>query len=289
MTESPVITDGDRFGVSLTFSIVMHGILLLGVGFTLPETGNNQTVPELDVILVHQRSDKAPEKADFVAQSNQAGGGDLDTPARPSAPISSQVPKPDPGLAPIRLAEKKPAPEKKSSVQQVSTLKSKLKTKDKTSEKKKKSREPSSADLLQHSLDMARLEMEISKQLQNHAQRPRRKFVSASTREHDYAAYMNAWINKVERVGNLNYPAKARKKNINGSLVMSVVIDASGKLLEVKILESSGHPELDEAAKQIARLAAPYPPFPEEILQKTDIMHISRTWQFLPGNRLSSR
>ncbi len=66
---------------------------------------------------------------------------------------------------------------------------------------------------------------------------------------------------EVERIGNLNYPDEARRKQIYGNLRLMVSINRDGSLYEVLVLESSGQPLLDQAAQRIVRLAAPFAPF----------------------------
>ncbi|NIP22651.1 MAG: energy transducer TonB, partial [Gammaproteobacteria bacterium] len=60
---------------------------------------------------------------------------------------------------------------------------------------------PSAAALLTNSFEIASLSAEIKRKLEAKANRPKRKFISASTKEYKYAAYMEAWRAKVERVG----------------------------------------------------------------------------------------
>ena len=107
--------------------------------------------------------------------------------------------------------------------------------------------------------------------------------------EYKYAAYLDAWRRKVERIGNLNYPDEARRQRIYGSLRMLVVVDRNGAVQELRVLESSGHAMLDEAAMRIVRLAAPFAPFSGELAQNFDQVEIIRTWRFERGDRLSSR
>jgi protein TonB len=99
---------------------------------------------------------------------------------------------------------------------------------------------------------------------------------------------MSEWVKKVERVGNLNYPAAARRGKISGKLMMKVALNGDGTVHEISILRPSGEPIIDEAAKRIVNLAAPFPPFPPEILENTDILNITRTWEFSTSNQLSS-
>ncbi len=144
---------------------------------------------------------------------------------------------------------------------------------------------PSAMTLMANSFKIASLSAEIRRKLQTKAERPRRKFISASTKEYKYAAYMEAWRSKVERVGNLNYPDAARKQKISGSLILDVALNKDGSINEVTIRRSSGYKILDDAAIRIVELASPYSPFPVKIREETDILHITRTWQFLNSNR----
>jgi len=140
---------------------------------------------------------------------------------------------------------------------------------------------PSAAALLANSFEIAALSAEIRRKLEAKADRPRRKFLSASTREFNYAAYMEAWRAKVERVGNLNYPDEARRNRLSGSLVLDVALNADGSVNQITIRRSSGSKILDDAAVRIVELSSPFAPFPDHIKKETDILHITRTWQFL--------
>ncbi len=145
----------------------------------------------------------------------------------------------------------------------------------------RKPRTPSATELLTNSFKIASLSAEIRRKMEAKAKRPRRKFISATTKEYKYAAYMEAWRSKVERVGNLNYPDQARKQNLSGSLVLDVALNPDGSINEITIRRSSGEKVLDDAAIRIVELAAPYGPFPRHIKDETDILHIMRTWQFI--------
>lgn len=144
---------------------------------------------------------------------------------------------------------------------------------------------PSATTLLTNSFKIASLSAEIRRKLEAKANRPRRKFISASTKEFKYAAYMEAWRAKVERVGNLNYPDDARKNNLTGSLILDVALNADGSVEQITIRRSSGSKILDDAAIRIVELSSPFAPFPQQIREETDILHITRTWQFLNNYR----
>ena len=127
---------------------------------------------------------------------------------------------------------------------------------------------------------MAKLHPGIQRDRESMSKLPRRKWISANTRQYEFAAYMQAWVAKVERVGNLNYPEEVRRLKLTGDLVMTVGINVDGSVESIDIQRSSGKPQLDNAAMRIVRLAGPYSPLPEHISNTIDVLHITRTWRF---------
>lgn len=139
--------------------------------------------------------------------------------------------------------------------------------------------------LVARSLEIARLEAEQKALAEQYAKRPRVRTISTLTaKASDDAFYLRQWQEKIERVGNLNYPERIRRENLTGRLRVLVALNPDGSVKEAQILQSSGHPVLDEAALEIVRLAAPFAPFPRSIRERTDILEIIRTWQFGNGN-----
>ena len=120
---------------------------------------------------------------------------------------------------------------------------------------------------------------------ERYAKRPNRKFVSASTKEYAYANYLRAWVDKAERVGNLNYPDQARQRRLGGQVVITVGVRRDGSVESASVLRSSGVPLLDDAALRIVHLAAPFPPLPQAN-DGVDILQVTRTWSFLPEGDL---
>jgi protein TonB len=107
----------------------------------------------------------------------------------------------------------------------------------------------------------------------------------------DYAVerYIEEWAQKVERIGNLNYPEAARRQRLGGVLRLSVTLDAEGRLLDAHIERSSDQPVLDAAALHIVKLAAPFAPFGPALRAEADHLVISRTLRFSRGDRLGSQ
>ena len=143
----------------------------------------------------------------------------------------------------------------------------------------------SGQDLATSALAIARMEAQISRQLEEYNQRPRKAFIGSRAREYRFAQYVEDWRLKVERIGNLNYPDGARGK-VYGSLVLTVSIKSDGSLDSVEVQRSSGHQILDRAAERIVKMASPYANFPANIKRDTDILVITRTWTFAPGDKL---
>jgi periplasmic protein TonB len=284
------IGPNDRLGMTLLLAGMLHAMAALGVTFQASDVDPNE-LPSLDVILVQTRSDEAPEKADFIAQANQQGGGDSEEKLRPTDLFSSPVPKPDPGLAPMPVEA---AAEQQRTLIEKDTEVLTVRRADQqapSDPSQQETPEPQTQEVreqAQMQMEMARLQAEISRNRQAYAKRPKRKFISANTREDGYAQYMQSWVAKVERVGNINYPEEARARELQGSLVLTVAIRRDGSVEKVEIIQSSGEAVLDDAAKRIIEIAAPFDVTPNVHGERFDVLHITRTWQFLPGNVLQS-
>ena len=278
----------DRLALTLTLAAAFHAIIILGVGFSPFDRPSEPPLPTLDVTLVRQPAEKAPDQADYLAAADQAGAGNVREPARPEAPPktvpletpgpqASQASPPTPAraAAPERLARTRPeaAPRAPAEPAPPASRNTPL----------------SAAALYSRSLALASLEAEPGERERARGERLRERYVHARTRRHKYAAYVQAWVEKVERIGNLNYPVEARRRGLSGRLTLDVALNADGTVREITVTRSSGHRVLDQAAKRIVRLAAPFAPFPPEIRRETDVLHIVRTWEFLSSNRLRGR
>lgn len=284
MSAAP-IESGDRLSLTLLFATVLHAVLIFGVGFT-DENSPGSALPALDVILVQSATLEAPDKADFLANAAQAGGGTSEEAKRPTQVFSSPIPKPDEGIAPmpVRAAAPEPKPAETAPTPVLTQDQSALQVSPVQPREERRQRElPRGEVPIERSMEMARLASELDRQAQAYAKRPKRKFISANTREYTYANYMAAWVARVERVGNLNYPDEARRRKLEGSLVLTVAINKDGSLERIDIIRSSGQPVLDDAATRIVELSAPFTPVPQG-KEEIDILHITRTWQFVAGD-----
>jgi periplasmic protein TonB len=273
--------------VTVIFSLILHAVIVLGVTFTFADPAS--TLPSLDVILVEARTQDKPDKADFLANASQRGGGEHDESRRPRQPVSSAVPKPQPGVAPVPVRAQSPRAQPKAPTPVLRANESDRQVQQTDPRQEVPTvMDMSGREIIERSLEMARLAAEIDRQSEAYAKRPKRKFISANTQEYEYAAYMRAWVARVERLGNLNYPEDARRDRVAGSLVLTVAVRRDGTVERIDLIQPSGHTLLDEAAQRIVRLAEPFAPLPRNN-DNVDILHITRTWQFTAGGTLGTR
>lgn len=275
-----------RFPVALILSLIIHALILFGIGIALPKLNTNKNpLDSLEVVLVNSKSAKRPDQARALAQNNLDGGGNTsdDHQAKTPLPILGDAEKftPEQTMQRVQMLEQ----EAKRLMTQVKS--NYTVTPDKKSDKVTKP-VATGEDLLQSSLEIARLEAQINKSMDAYEKLPRRKFIGARTQEYRYAQYVEDWRSKIERIGNLNYPQQARDQKIYGKLTVTVSIRADGNVEDVTINRSSGQRILDAAAIRIVNLAAPYPPFPPDIRKETDILSITRTWSFTSNAQLES-
>jgi protein TonB len=283
---------------ALVASGVLHVFILLGIGFlpTLsPEPQHSE--PMLDVLLVPPTAQRPPQRFDYLAPQNQEAS-DKPTGLEPPRAPASHAPSPavsppqeatafqdsessDSKATPLRVAKSStPSAHPRAPTDAPAVRNGKLPTP--THE------QLSASALIAQSLDLAQLSESVQQSIAAYKGVRRERFISTSTRESIYAAYMDAWRSKVERIGNLNYPEEARRERLTGELVLDVALRPDGSVQSVTVLRSSGLPVLDEAAQRIVRLSAPFAPFPDEIANETDLLHITRTWRFERGSRLAS-
>jgi protein TonB len=263
--------------MTVFFAIALHAIIILGITFgRYDEPPPENILPTLD-ITVSSRSTPPPDEADYLAQTSQDGGGNTTEKVKPTQAVPEQAPA---------VMPQQPAP---SPTQVVATDTAVTKVHQEQQETPEPMKpDVTATELIERSMEMVNLNEQLNESMQAYAQRPRHIYVSARTQEYKYANYMSEWVKKVERVGNLNYPDAARRAGLSGKLIMDVIMNADGTVRNISIMRTSGHKVIDEAATRIVNLAAPFPPFPAEILKDADIMHITRTWEFSTANRMKS-
>ncbi|HUB91214.1 MAG TPA: energy transducer TonB [Dyella sp.] len=276
----------NKIGATFVFSLLVHGLLLFGIGVSYVAT--RPALPTLDVTLVNVANNEAPDKADFLAQANNKGGGESDKAQRPSQPYSGLLPIPSQGTALQPVTAATPAPQQATEQRMLTTTGPANFSV--TSDSAKDARDTQdTADEARLAQEAAQLAAEVRRQSQAYAKRPHKKFISANTKEYAYAAYMRGWVDRIERIGNLNYPQQAREQHLHGDVILTVGLNRDGSLYSIDVTQSSGYSVIDKAAIAIVKLCAPFPPLPPDNKEKVDILYITRTWQFQPGDVLKTR
>ena len=275
-----------RLAFAMLFSLTLHAFFMFGIRFVMPDWKIIPVISQpLEVVLVNSKSGNRPTNASAYAQNNLEGGGNTDGEhrARTPFPVLGDGQRFSPEQAARRQRELE-----QESKRLLTRSKGDYFVADENDQQKQSSSKDNGQDLVQRSLEIARLEAQISKSLDMYDKLPRRKFIGARTQEYRFAQYVEDWRSKVERIGNLNYPEMARREKIYGKLTLTVNIRADGSVESIEINRPSGQRILDASAVRIVKLAAPYPPFPPDIRKDTDVLSITRTWIFTTTDRLES-
>ena len=302
--------------IAIWASIFVHAVIL-SIHFEPELKKFTDSLPVLEVMLVNAKTLTKPDKADVYAQANLDRGGNTDADHKMKSalpPLKQQKAEftvtPTAQLKESNKAAKqnvevtqdqksvaeleKEAKELMTQIQSMQKIESKPLQKSAVKEVAESGQEIANKkldinDITAAALEMDRLEALISKQQDEYQKRPKRKFIGARAKEYAYAMYVDAWRQKVEKIGNLNYPAAAKDLNLYGQLQMTVSIRADGSIENIEINRHSAHKILDEAAKRIVELGAPYPKFSEKMQKETDILSITRTWTFTKEDSLATQ
>jgi protein TonB len=288
----PLKRSNDPIAVALLTALAMHGFLILAVSFDIPREQPPAPERTLDITLVQPRPEPVEkvDKPDFLAQQTLQGGGEETLKERLTSPLGNidALPMPKPALELERSGTPEPEPTPKPEVVTAKLAEQAVVTPPPKPDVSAPPRSRLSQLLSSTQQEIDRLTAELDRRTLSASKQERRKAVNASTQEYKYASYLESWRRKVEKIGNLNYPDEARRKRLHGNLLMHVAVRADGSVERIRIVRSSGHSLLDDAAMRIVRLSAPFAPFPPEIREEVDVLDITRTWQFLDGGTLFS-
>ena len=273
--------------IAVAVSLLLHGVVL-ALHFTMPDLGHRASEAPLEIALVNAKTKAAPTKADILAQANLDGGGNTDANRRAKSPLPV-LPK-DSARNEITVATERVEALEQQTKELLTQLRSSpvAAPAPKPNDERDATQSPTANEMMQKSLEAMRLEAQIAKDMDAYQKRPKRQFVGSRAQEYRFARYVEDWRQKIERVGNINYPAAARDQKLYGSLILTVAIRADGSVDNVEVNRSSGHRILDAAAVKIVTMSAPFAAFPPDIRRDTDILYITRTWTFTKGDSLVS-
>lgn len=269
--------------VALLVSAALHAALI-SVRFIDPEGFNRvfQDTP-LEVILVNAKSNERPEKAQAIAQSNLAGGGDA-AQGRATSPV------PYSALTNIgddfEEQQRKLDAIKEQQTQLLAQLRQQLATLPEP-DPRKASQNTAQMSEQERRRQLVKLLAEIEKRINEENSRPKKRYISPATREESYALYYDALRRKVEDKGTENFPEKGGKK-MYGELTMIVTVNHDGRVLGTDVVQSSGNPTLDLRAEAIARAAGPFGPFDAEMRKKADQIAMVARFKFTRDQTLET-
>lgn len=288
LPEQGILAQIPSLWIGMAVSLSIHAGLL-SLHFQFPDAAGAFRDKALDIILVNAKSANKPVDAQALAQNNLDGGGDTAEDRRAKTPLPPSVEQSE-GDDVETL--KKRAQELEAQQQQLVARARSTRAVAAGNDTGQGQTEPQTAssgqDLAETARAMARLEGEINKSIEEYNKRPRKRSIGVRALEFRDAQYVEAWRAKVERLGTLNYPQEARGK-LYGALVLTVRINSDGEVSGVEINRSSGHKILDDAARRIVLMGSPYARFPPEISRDTDILEITRTWNFTQGDTLQTK
>jgi protein TonB len=301
-TDSPL---DPNLTVAVLASAVIHAVVLLILGFEAPAP-SEPAGPTLHMVEYRPQpatEPAAPDNSAKAASRSQAAQGADTTEREATSPQASRTPSQPtpaspPGKATAQPAEPRPeasTPEPSQAQQQppvVSTPEADTPSTAPDTTQPESSPQPASSpgsfQLFPSDRDMARWDRK-QRERQVAAEQDRARRAQAATREDVAATYINSFLGKVQRIGNMNYPEEARERNLTGRVRLEVTLRPDGSLDRVRVLDSSGSEILDAAAKQIIRLGAPYSPFPADLKQRyADGLPIRHFFNFTRSAEMTS-
>lgn len=279
----------DRLGIALSLAIGLHAAILLGVSFTQAINTNHNK--QLEITLSQFSEDNPDDQADFVAdRSQQASGTELNKSVLSAPEISEYQDVEAADVSKERMLQRSQANEARAADQILTNGDSAFKLqRDQRAEKQLDNQQQDQRNELARSGQLASLAAKLDEHKAEAAKKPRvRRITSVSTKRALDALYLLKWERKIERLGNQHYPSQARAQNLTGKLSLLVTLLPNGAIETVRILESSGHRILDDAAINIVNLAAPFDTFSAEMSRDLDKLEIVRTWTF-DNNKVDAR
>jgi protein TonB len=270
--------------IALGISVAVHAALLT-IRFVDPEGFNRvfQDTP-LEVVLVNARSNGKPEKAQAIAQTSLAGGGEAEK-GRATSP-----------LPPSALTELGDAAEdsqrKIEAMQQQQTL---LLAQVKQvlaamppQDPKQSSTNPEAAAREEKRRHLVKIVAEIERRIEEENARPKKRYISPSTREEVYAVYYDKLRRKIEERGTTQFPQAAGRK-LYGELTMIVTVNHDGRVIGTEVVETSGNLTLDRRAVSIARSSGPFGPFNDAMRGRADQIVVVSRFKFTRDDTLETR
>lgn len=292
----------ERVILTFIFAALIHGLIILGVGFTVlyPLPGKKQD--QVAVTLVHARNHVQPRKTRYLAQTSESGPGNtartqpLLPPEVSGSPVNNlgisangpwynQIPR-------LRAYAKHPNGLRATAFaghwHAITSRESRRNTMVSGHIPLSEAGHlPMLVARLVKAQGVPNTAFASAVQLPTlYGSKPLKKAESMNTRKSIYAAYLNHWREKIETVGSKNFEKLVPQSVRRGKLTLAVTLNADGTIRNVHLLRRSRHPVLNQAALEIIRMAAPFTPFPPRLRRRTHTLHFAYRWNFIRGRAM---
>jgi protein TonB len=278
--------------IAVASSLLLHAALL-SIRFVSPDDLQFKPVDRgLEIILVNAADQRAPLKADALAQVNLNGGGNAER-GRATSPL------PDLGRtsegALLEMQRQRVAELEQQQARMLAQLSARKAEHALPRPEPTKATEPGVAPESEASASLlARREAEIAREIADYNKRPVKIQLTPSTRRVEYAMYYTALQQRIEQTGTRHFPERDGKK-MYGELVVYIPVFQDGSIYEKeggpRIERSSGNATLDQAALLIVRRAAPFGSFPPALRRdgNAHVWEIVTRFHFTRDQVLESR
>lgn len=277
--------------VALAVSVLAHAALL-ALRFAAPDVSRQRPAdPGLEVVLVNARHERAPSKADALAQANLDGGG---------AAQAGRARSPLPDMRKVEDGDSIKALQRR--IAELERIQQNVLTRARAgagftappvTEQDKPDPTRRGNDNLDTARAISRTSAEIFERIEEENRRPKRTQITPSTRQVGYALYYKAMQKRIEEVGTLNFPQQAGRK-LYGELVVYIPVFQDGTLYlndgGPRVERSSGNPALDKAALEIVRRSAPFGAFPANMRTrgKDDLWEVFTRFHFTREDKMQA-
>jgi len=274
------IRAADRLSFTVFVAIALHALMVL-TDFIQEE---EKTVAHtMEITLSRFDDNTRPDEADFLANTNQKGGGTLEEKTEQTSPtkaIEESMLIQESG-SPVKQQEQQTG--KKAAIVTHIADRSFNDLFEANQELANPTKHTDLLSLIEREVKIAELEASYDRQLQQYAKKPRvTRLAAASTMKAVDAQYIDQVSSKIERLGKQFFPRDGGKK-LYGEPRLLISIYSDGSLRDVQILKSSGLKTLDSKTLDIVQRSAPFAPFPKEVRKERDVLELIRTFKFV-GN-----
>ena len=262
---------------ALGLSVLLHAALLT-IRFVDPE-GFKRVFQDttLDVVLVNAESDEKPEKPQALAQATLAGGGEAADKRMVSTPLPP-APVESPGDSAANENQRRIDSMLEQQEQLLAQVRQQLATMPKV-DPQKLNQDPEAQAQEERRQQLQKLLAAIERRVEEENSRPRKRYLSPATLGTTYAVYYDEMRRKIEAEGTANFPQVAGRK-LYGELLMSLLINHDGRILDARVTRSSGNRNLDRLAEIIASRAAPFGNFTAAMRKDTDQFDVTARFRF---------